>query len=269
MKISTLNINSVNAHLPAFLSWLQAQAPDIVLLQEIKTEYNNFPFLELNALGYQAALVGQKSYNGVAVLSKYPLEVTAESLPEAADFGARYIEALVFAPTHPISVASVYMPNGNPVTEPQGQKTEKFKAKLSFMSAFYKYVQKRLLSNERMVFGGDFNVILTPNDVYNPTLFEGNALYLPMVQKRLKALEYLGLTDAFRALDKTSNGYTYFDYGKAFEQDFGLRIDYLYLSPAMADGLISVAVDKSLRAAPKTSDHAPLTAEFHFPETLF
>lgn len=264
MIISTYNINSINARLPIFLDWLDKNSPDIVLLQEIKTDFNAFPFFEINSAGYDVKIVGQKGYNGVGIISRHKLKVIHESIPGFTDDNARYLEALADIKGTQIRIVSVYMPNGNPPYNNLND-TSKFEYKLNFMDAFYKHVQKLLLNNEHMVLGGDFNVILTPNDVYNPELFVNNALYKESVKQRLRALSNLGVYDAFRTLHQNDNGYTYWDYAqRAFEQDFGLRIDYLFLSAKMVDKLKKCYVDKTLRIAEKPSDHTPLTAEFSF-----
>lgn len=263
MHIATFNINSINARLPQFVKWLQTKAPDIVMLQEIKCEYNDFPFFEINAVGYNAKVLGQKSYNGVAVLSPHKIETVCEGLPDFADDAARYLEVMVKAAGAEIRAASIYLPNGNPPYN-NPDDNSRFAYKLGFMDALYKHAANLLRQHQDVVLGGDFNVILTPDDVYNPELFTNNALYRPEVQKRLLALEYLGFYDAFRTLYPLHNGYTFWDYGgKAYEQDLGMRIDYQLLSPSLADKLKSAEVDKSLRMAEKPSDHTPLVTEFN------
>ncbi len=262
MKISTFNVNSVNARLPNLLEWLKNAAPDIVFLQELKTEYNTFPFFELKLAGYEAKIIGQKSYNGVGILSRHKIYDVQEGLPGFMDENARYIEASVDIGGERIQVASVYMPNGNPPYN-NPDDTAKFEYKLKFMNAFYEHAAKLLEQHENIVLGGDFNVILTAEDVYNPELFTNNALYKESVKQRVYALSYLGYYDAYRTLHPRDTGYTYWDYaGKAFEQDLGMRIDYMFLSPRMVDKLISCEVDKSPRLLDKPSDHTPLTASF-------
>ena len=263
MLISTYNINSVNARLPNLLSWLDKAKPDVVLLQEIKTEFNSFPFFEINSTGYEAKVFGQKSYNGVAVLSRYKTEIIAEGIPDFADENARYLEVMVKAPAADIRIASAYLPNGNPpYNHPDDE--AKFIYKLKFMDALYNHAAKLLRNREKIVLGGDFNVIATPDDVYDTEPFKNNALFRPAVRQRLKALQYLGFYDAFRTLHPQDNGYTYWDYGKAYMQDLGMRIDYLFLSAQMADALVSCQVDKNPRVMDKPSDHTVLTAEFRF-----
>ena len=264
MIVSTYNVNSVNARLPNLLFWLEKTRPDIVFLQEIKTEFNAFPFFEINTAGYEAKVYGQKSYNGVAVLSRHKMTLVSEGIPVFADENARYLEVIVNAPEAKIRAASVYLPNGNPpYNDPDDE--SKFIYKLKFMDALYYHVQKLLRTHEKIILGGDFNVILTPDDVYNPELFKNNALFRPSVRQRLNALCHLGCYDAFRTLHPKENGYTYWDYGgRAYEQDLGMRIDYLFLSAQMADALSGCVVDKTPRTSDKPSDHTALTAKFRF-----
>lgn len=253
MKITTLNINSIHARLPVFLNWLQQEQPDVVLLQEIKTEYNAFPFFEINAAGYEACVLGQKSYNGVAILTKEKAKIRHENLPNFEDFQARYLEILYQG----IIISSVYMPNGNPVG------TEKFEYKLKFMDAFYAHAKHLLSTHQKIIFGGDFNIIMTDSDVYDPEPFKNNALCQETARKRLRALEFLGYHDAYRTLFSHESGYTYWDYGPvAFSNDFGMRIDYFLLSASMLEKLKTCMVDRNLRKSERPSDHTALTAVF-------
>lgn len=271
MKIATYNVNSINARIENLCQWLKNTDPDIVLLQEIKTEFNNFPFFEINTLGYDVKILGQKSYNGVAILSKYKIAITLENLPEFMDEQSRYLEALIKINNTRLRVASVYLPNGNPPYNDIND-TSKFSYKLQWMDAFSLHLKKLVHSEEPVIIGGDFNIILSDNDVYDPNLFRGNALFRPEVINRLKAIEYTGWTDAFRMgqiksntlSQSQENGYTYWDYaGGAFASDLGLRIDYLMLSPKAADKLEKCWVDKSPRRASKPSDHTPLIADIN------
>ena len=254
MKIATLNINSINARLPLFLSWLKQNMPDVVLLQEIKTTFENFPFFEIGAAGYQVKIAGQKGYHGVAVLSKTNINLRLESLPGFDIPEARYLETEI----NGIIISSVYMPNGNPVGSPNYQK------KLAFMDAFYKHALNLKQQSDKVIFGGDFNVILTRADVYNPAAFANDALFQTEVQNKLKALEHIGYFDAYRTLHPQDFGYTYWEYGStAFINDFGLRIDYFLCSATMLENLSLCQVDKSLRSAEKPSDHTALVADFN------
>ncbi|MBR1825686.1 MAG: exodeoxyribonuclease III [Alphaproteobacteria bacterium] len=262
MKIATLNINSVNARINNICTWLKQNNPDILLLQEIKTEFNNFPFFDFQMLGYEAKVLGQKSYNGVAVLSRHPVEIVSENLPNFEDDSARYLECLVTINNAKYTVASLYLPNGNPPYN-NPTDTSKFEYKLKWMDSFLQHAANLLHNRKDVILGGDFNVILTPQDVYNPEIFKGDALYRPEVQNRLKYLFRTGWYDTFRTLYPERSGYTFWDYNAgSFQNDLGLRIDYILSSPAMTDCLKSCAIDKAFRAGEKASDHTVLTAEF-------
>lgn len=262
MKIATLNINSVNARLEILNEWLSRNQPDIMLLQEIKCEFNNFPFFDLQMSGYEAKVLGQKSYNGVAVLSRHPLKVRAENLPNFPDENARYLECEVTINATKYVIASLYLPNGNPPYNNPNDNS-KFEYKLKWMSAFIKHAENLLAMNRNVILGGDFNVILSEQDVYNPQEFIGNALYRPEVQKRLCYLNRCGWCDTYRSLYPTEHGYTFWDYtGGAFINDLGMRIDYILSSPAMTDRLIDCKIDRDFRKNDKSSDHTVLIAEF-------
>lgn len=269
MKIATYNVNSVNARLEGLCQWLKTEQPDIVLLQEIKSEFNTFPFFEINAVGYDAKILGQKSYNGVAVLSRHKMTIIQENLPDFKDENARWLEVMVNVDHHNVRVVSLYLPNGNPPYNNLSDNS-KFEYKLAWMDAFLKRAEELVHQPEPVILGGDYNIILTDEDVYNPELFRGGALYRPEVTDRLCAAFYQGWADAFRLsqnsesalVGKVENGYTYWDYGGgAFPSDLGLRIDYLLLSPKAADKLEKCWVDKTPRLGTKPSDHTALIAE--------
>ncbi len=262
MKIATLNINSVNARINNICAWLNQNNPDIMLLQEIKTEFNNFPFFDFQMQGYQAKILGQKSYNGVAVLSKHQLKVTAENLPDFTDTNARYLECCVTIGKAEYTVASLYLPNGNPPTN-NPTDTAKFEYKLKWMDYLLARAEYLLHNHKNVILGGDFNVILTPQDVFNPQMFEGDALFRPEVKNRLQYLLNSGWTDTYRTLYPDNTGYTFWDYtAGSFKNDLGLRIDYILSSPALTDRLKSCTVDRDFRTWEKSSDHTVLTAEF-------
>ena len=263
MKISTFNVNSINARMENLSAWLKAEQPDIVLLQELKCEEAAFPFLEISALGYNTVMLGEKSYNGVAILSRHKIKVMAEGLPNFADEHARYIEAEIETEGQKYRVASIYLPNGNPPYN-NSKDESKFVYKLAFMDALYNHAKKLLERGENVILGGDFNVIMSALDVYDEKAFLDNALYRPEVISRLKSILHLGYYDAYRMLYPNHVGYTYWDYaGNAFAADSGLRIDYLLLSPSVADKLVSVAIDKNPRRGIRPSDHTPLIAEIN------
>jgi len=261
MKIATYNVNSVNARLESLQSWLKTTNPDVVLLQEIKSEFGNFPFFELQSMGYEAKIIGQKSYNGVAILSKHKIKVISEGLPGFADENARYLEADITINDTLYRIATIYLPNGNPPYNAPDDNS-KFEYKLKWMDAFYHHAKELTRLHHPVILGGDFNVIYTESDVYNPKAFLNNALFRPEVRQRLKAFQHLGFYDAFRTLHPNETGYTFWDYtNNSFKADFGMRIDYLFLSAPAADKLASCYIDKALRGTEKPSDHTPLIAE--------
>ena len=261
MKVATFNINSINARIEMLVEWLKKESPDVVLLQEIKTEFNDFPFFELQAIGYDAKVLGQKSYNGVAVLSKHKMKVVHEGLPDFDDENSRYLEVDVEYDEQKLRMASIYLPNGNPPYN-NPDDNSKFKYKLKWMDAFYAHVKDLLLLGQPVILGGDFNVIFTSDDVYNPDEYKNNALFRKEVRSRLAAVFHLGYYDAFRMIKPKENGYTFWDYsGGALANDMGMRIDYLLLSPWVADRLNDCWVDKALRSQNKPSDHTPLIAD--------
>ena len=255
VKIATWNVNSVNARLPNVLDWLRAAKPDIVLLQEIKCQDAAFPAEAVGDLGYNVATHGQKSYNGVAVLSLRPIEDVVRGLPgDPDDDQARYLEATVAG----LRVASIYLPNGNPVG------TDKFTYKLAWMQRLRAHAKSLLeREDETVVLGGDYNVIPEPIDCHDPKAWQDDALFQPESRRAFRALLHLGLTEAFRALHPDLRGaYTFWDYQRgAFQLDHGIRIDHLLLSPLAADRLVDCVIDKEPRRQPKASDHTPVVVE--------
>ena len=257
MKIATWNVNSVRARLANVVHWIEEFSPDVLLLQEIKTVAETFPNLEFEELGYTCAVAGQKSYNGVAILSKYPMEDIKDRLPgDDTDEQARYIEAWIDSGSSGIRVASIYLPNGNPTDSP------KYPYKLGWMDRLDSHADSLLKYEEPVVLGGDYNVIPSDDDVYDPKGWAEDALCRPETRSRFRAILYLGYTDAFRAVHNDAGHYTFWDYqGRAFEADKGLRIDHLLLSPQAADRLKSCDIDPLPRGRQKASDHTPIWCE--------
>ncbi|WNM60984.1 exodeoxyribonuclease III [Candidatus Nitrospira neomarina] len=253
MKIATWNVNSIKVRIPHLMEWVKQANPDIVLLQELKTTEDQFPRMAIEELGYNMAIVGQKTYNGVAILSKAPIEIEHTALPGApSDEQARYVEAVVGN----VRVASIYLPNGNPLG------TEKFSYKLAWLDRLITHAQLLLALEEAVVLGGDFNVCPTDHDVYNPMGFADDALCRPESRARFRALCHLGYTDALRALHPELGLYTYWDYQAGrWNRDEGLRIDHLLLSPQAADRLVAADVDRGPRGMDKPSDHTPVWCE--------
>jgi exodeoxyribonuclease-3 len=250
VTIATWNVNSIKARLPNALAWLEGFGPDVVLLQEVKTVAEGFPYLEIEALGYNIAVVGQKSYNGVAILSKSPLEDLVERLAgDEEDEQARYLEATTFG----LRVASIYLPNGNPIS------TEKFPYKLAWMARLKARAQELLALEEPIVLGGDYNVIQNDDDVYDPLAFAGDALSQLETRQAFWSILNLGYTEAYRSLHSEPHRYSFWDYqAGAWQKDNGLRIDHLLLSPQAADLLEDCDIDSKPRGQPKASDHTPV-----------
>ncbi|RJF83847.1 exodeoxyribonuclease III [Azospirillum cavernae] len=253
MKIATWNVNSAKARLPLITDWLRLTSPDVVLFQEIKCETAVFPGAAFEELGYHVAVVGQKAYNGVALLSKTPAEDILTRLPgEPEDEQARYIEATVAG----IRIASLYLPNGNPIPG------EKFAYKLRWMDRLYAHARDLLAREIPFVLGGDYNVIPQDRDVYSPADFAGDALAQPETRAKFRALLNLGLTEAYRALHDDDRAYSFWDYqAGCWPRDKGLRIDHFLLSPQAADRLAECVIDRGPRGGEKASDHTPVILE--------
>lgn len=257
MKIASWNVNSVRARLEVVTKWLEDANPDIACFQELKCQDPQFPAEPFEALGYNVAVHGQKSYNGVAILSKYPFDEVLPRLPgDDSDEQARYLEAVVSTPKGALRVASIYLPNGNPLG------TEKFDYKLAWMDRLHTHAQELLGYEEFLVLAGDYNVIPTDDDVYDPQAWQGDALFQPATIAHYRALLNLGLTDALRACTDETGLYTFWDYqAGAWQKDNGIRIDHLLLSPETADCLQTCQIDKTPRAWEKPSDHTPIWIE--------
>lgn len=259
LSVTAWNVNSVKARLPNVLDWLKEHAPDVACLQEIKCLDDGFPRMEIEDLGYNIETVGQKSYNGVALLSKRPIEeVDLRALPgDEADEQARYLEAVISADSGPVRIASLYLPNGNPAPGP------KYDYKLGWMRRLKDHAQALLAYEEAVILAGDYNVIPRDADVHDPAVWEGDALTLPATRDAFSAIKWLGFADAFEQVDGRAHQYTFWDYqGGAWPKNNGIRIDHLLLSPQAADRLKSVEISKDARAREKASDHVPITGVF-------
>lgn len=262
MKIATYNVNSIKVRAQNLISWLKTNNPDIVLLQEIKCETENFLYFEFETLGYKVVALGQKGYNGVAILSKYDFEVTNRNLPNFQDdSSARYIEILVNTNVERFYIASVYAPNG--CSNDKNTEQEKLLYKLKWFDNLYLRINNIIKSGIPIIVGGDFNVMMENIDVFDEDKFKNSPLYLKEIKDKMLSLSYLGLYDCFRLLYKNKEGYTFWDYsGNSFVTNLGLRIDYVLASSSFADRLIDIYVDKSLRQTERPSDHTVLIADF-------
>jgi exodeoxyribonuclease-3 len=253
MKIASWNVNSVKARLPHLLAFLGDAQPDVLCLQETKCLNADFPMLEVRGLGYQVEAIGQRTYNGVALLSKRSADqIVLGLLGNGDDNQARYIEATFGK----VRVASVYMPNGNPVG------TDKFTYKLAWMERLIEHTRGLLLQEIPFVLAGDYNICPTDDDVYDPVVFRDDALCRLEARSRFRALLHLGLTDAYRVFHNEPHRYTFWDYQAGrWHRDEGLRIDHLLLSPHAADRVAACDIDKKPRSKDRASDHTPIWCE--------
>jgi len=258
MKIATWNINGIKARHDNLIAWLKQAEPDVACLQEIKSVDENFPREEIETLGYNLETHGQKSFNGVALLSKLPFDEVNRGLPllnegDGPDEQARFIEGVISTETGVIRVVSLYLPNGNPVD------TEKFSYKLKWMERLEAWTRERLNLEEPFILAGDYNVIPMPEDCYDPKAWEGDALYRPESRTAFRRLCNLGLTEAIRHVTDADKTYTFWDYqAGAWPKNNGIRIDHLLMSPEAAKMLRHADIDKHIRDWEKPSDHVPV-----------
>jgi exodeoxyribonuclease III len=254
MKIASWNVNSIRMRLPNVLAWLESAAPDVVLLQELKCQNEQFPADEFKAIGYQSAVFGQKSWNGVAILSKHPIENVKNGLPgDDADEQSRYIEATIAG----MRVGCIYLPNGNPVD------SEKFPYKLKWFDRLIAHAKSLLAQQIPVVLAGDYNVIPEPRDCHDPKAWAGDALFLPESRGKLRTLLHLGYTDALRVFNDKDHQFTFWDYqAGSWQRNAGIRIDHILCSPQAADRLQACIIDAAPRGEDKASDHTPIMATF-------
>ena len=260
MRIATWNVNSVRQRIDHLTAWLKEASPDIVCLQELKCQDDTFPKLEVESLGYNVEIFGQKTFNGVALLSKFRFDEVLRGLPgDDADDQSRFIEGVFSTPKGTVRVASIYAPNGNPLG------TEKFPYKLGFLDRLIAHSRRLLAQEEAFVLAGDYNIIPMPEDAENPAQWTGDALFQPESRAKWRELLNLGLTDAIRASTDEHGIYSFWDYqAGAWQKNNGIRIDHLLLSPVAADRLKSAAIDKHVRAWEKPSDHVPVRIDLNF-----
>lgn len=260
MKIASYNINGIKARLPAVTDWLKEAEPDVAIFQEIKSIDENFPREHFEDMGYNVETHGQKSFNGVALISKLPLEDVVRGLPNPEDAGrdgvddaeARYIEATVVG-NSAVRICGLYLPNGNPVG------TEKFDYKLRWMERLHARAEELLALEDPFLMAGDYNVIPQAEDAARPDAWKDDALFQPKSREAFWRLQNLGLTDAFRARTQAPENYTFWDFQRgAWQRNDGIRIDHFLLSPQCADLLTDCQIDKEVRGREKPSDHVPI-----------
>ncbi|MCY4031958.1 MAG: exodeoxyribonuclease III [Hyphomicrobiales bacterium] len=259
MKLAAWNVNSIKARLPVVTEWLAGARPDALCMQETKCTDDAFPVEPFEKAGYQVFFHGQKSYNGVAIAVKIPAEDVLYGLPGAdtETFGARYMELTLFPDgSAPVRVASIYLPNGNPVS------SDKFKRKLKWMSLLRERAAELLKEEEAFVLGGDFNIIPSPMDAKDIAAWKEDALYHPEALSHFRALTNLGIQDAFRACWQEGGRYSFWDYqAGAWRKGDGIRIDHMLVSPQAMDRLRTCDIDSEPRGWDKPSDHAPIWVE--------
>ena len=258
MRIATWNVNSIKAHFEQVTEWVKVEKPDVLCLQELKCEEGNFPKAAFEELGYSCEVLGQKTYNGVALLARGRIEnVTRGLAGDGTDEQSRFIMGTIFGECRPITVACIYLPNGNPTPGP------KYEYKLGWMRRLHAQVSRMLPEEEAFVLAGDYNIIPAFADMKRPEAWINDALWLPESRAAFQEILNLGLTEAYRALHPSGAGeYSFWDYqAGAWPKNNGIRIDHLLLSPQAADRLIGAYIHREARGHEKPSDHVPVVIE--------
>lgn len=258
MKVVSWNVNSINSRLNKIINWIEEQQPDVILLQELKCEEAKFPFQQLAHLPYNIKMVGQKTYNGVAILSKYPIDdviTTFKDNPVAEQ--ARYIEATMNTPNGYARFISVYVVNGADVDH------QNYEIKLQFLNNLKKHIENINDRNELLIIGGDFNVAAFDIDVFDPKFCAEKLLFSTNEKHALRSLINSNLFDTYRMLNPDKSEFSWWDYrANAFANNKGMRIDYIFTNPTATNYLTKAYIDINERAKDKASDHAPVVAEF-------
>ena len=256
MIISSWNVNSVRARIESISNYLKKFSPDILMMQEIKTEDQNFPYDNFSSLDYESHVFGQKSYNGVAIISKSKLENVRIDLIKDKLKQSRIISAEIKYNKKNVQIVNIYTPNGNPVD------TEKYSYKKEWLDTLIKNLKKLSEKNENIILGGDFNIIPSAEDVYNVKSFENDALYRLEIRKKLREMINLGFHDAFRHINNDKEGYTFWDYMRgAWQKNNGMRIDHFLISNSLLSNVKNVKINKDPRGKEKPSDHTPIEIE--------
>ena len=258
MKISSWNVNSVRARITNIINYLKISKPDILLIQEIKTEEKNFPFSDFKNLGYESHIFGQKSYNGVAFLSKINIDKINIKFFKDKNNQSRIIVGDIKNQSKIITLINIYVPNGNPVG------TEKYEYKKYWYNSFIKKISKTLEKNKNIIIGGDFNVIPEEIDVYDYRKYENDALFKLEIRKKFRELINLGFQDIYRHLNKYKQEYTFWDYmAGAWQKNHGMRIDHFLISTSLLDNIKNININKKPRSKIKPSDHTPIELEIN------
>ena len=258
MKISSWNVNSVRARITNILNYLKTSKPDILLIQEIKTEERNFPFSDFTNLGYESHIFGQKSYNGVAFLSKINIDKINIKFFKDKNNQSRIIVGDIKNQSKIITLINIYVPNGNPIG------TEKYEYKKDWYNSFVKKIRKTLEESKNIIIGGDFNVIPEEIDVYDYKKYENDALFKLEIRKKFRELINLGFQDIYRYFNKNIQEYTFWDYmAGSWQKNHGMRIDHFLVSNNLLDNIKNVNIDKKPRSKIKPSDHTPIELELN------
>tara|TARA_B100002051_G_scaffold275818_1_gene321164 strand:+ start:2112 stop:2894 length:783 start_codon:yes stop_codon:yes gene_type:complete len=254
-KISSFNVNSINVRLEIVTHYIIENKIDVLFLQEIKCTNENFPYKEFEKLGYHVEVNGQKSYNGVAIISKFPIKLVSKTIPflnDESDIQARFLEVKILD----YRMICVYVPNGNPID------SEKYLYKLNWLNKLYEYCEKINLTNEKIIIGGDFNIIQESFDCYDTNAWTNDALFSDEVKRLLRQIKNLGFLDSFRVLKPNLQRYSFWDYQSgAWQKDNGIRIDLFLISASVVDLLIEVGIDQKQRSLERPSDHTPVWIE--------
>jgi len=259
MKITSWNVNSVNARIEHLTKFIKKDQSDIYMIQELKCTNDTFPINEIENLNYYCNINGQKAWNGVALISKNKINITNKSIPNYKDLNARFIETEILIKNikNKVKLINIYLPNGNPI------ETEKFDYKIEWMNQFYNYIKKLVSNNTPVIIGGDFNVIPSDEDVYSPENFKNDACAHPLTRKKFRKLINLGFTDTVKYLVEGNTNWTFWGYrGGSWQKGNGLRIDHFLTTPELTDLIKSVNVNREPRGWEKASDHTPVTLEF-------
>ena len=258
MKIISWNVNSVRARIENIKNYIKDSSPDVLLLQEIKTQNENFPSGELENLGYTSHIFGQKSYNGVAIISKYKLENVKTDLIKDNLEQSRIITGELTINQKKIELINIYVPNGNPVD------TDKYEYKKNWLKKFINSIKKKIIKSPNLIIAGDFNIIPEEIDVYDFKRYENDALGKLEIRKKYRELLNLGLKDIYRFLNKKKQEYTFWDYfSGSWQKNYGMRIDHFLLSSNLIENIISININKDPRSKTKPSDHTPIELEIN------
>tara|TARA_B100002051_G_C16707403_1_gene624604 strand:+ start:590 stop:1366 length:777 start_codon:yes stop_codon:yes gene_type:complete len=258
MKITSWNVNSVRARIKNITDYIKDSKPDVLMVQEIKTEEKNFPFNDFKNIGYESHVFGQKAYNGVAILTKIKVSKVEKGFFKDEKSQARTINCEIKNKSNLIKLINIYVPNGNPVD------TDKYLYKKNWLDSFVKEIKKTLKKNKNIVIGGDFNIIPEEIDVYDYTRYKNDALFKTEIRKKFRELINLGFVDIYRYINKTKQEYTFWDYmSGSWQKNHGMRIDHFLVSTNLQNQIQNISINKKPRSKLKPSDHTPIELEIN------